>query len=64
MTAADLIYIIAAALLHQEDDRIRNVTVDGGSKPELMIDSTDEEGNPVTFIIRSADIEEEPTEDD
>jgi hypothetical protein len=59
---SELPFLIAQALRLLNDPRILGITPDGGEHSEVMIDTTDESGKPVTFIIRSRDIDEEPTE--
>jgi hypothetical protein len=59
---SELPFLSARALQMLNDPRILGITPDGGEHCEVMIDTTDDSGQPVTFIVRSRDIEEEPAE--
>lgn len=62
MDKSELPHLIARALSLLGDPRILSITAEGGRNCEVMIDATGEDGRPVTFIIRSRDIEEEPAD--
>ena len=62
MNKSELPFLIARALKLLEDSRVLGITADGGHDSEVMIDALAEDGLPVTFIIRSKDIEETPFE--